>query len=1291
MLRLVGIKKNYKVADTEVPALKGIDLNFRKCEFVSILGPSGCGKTTLLNIIGGLDKYTAGDLFIGGVSTKNFKDHDWDVYRNHKIGFIFQSYNLIPHQTILGNVELALTISGIGKKERQERAKRALDKVGLKGQYHKKPNQLSGGQCQRVAIARALVNEPAILLADEPTGALDTVTSVQIMDLIKEISKEKLVIMVTHNPDLAKQYSTRIVRLLDGELQKDSKPFTAEEEIAECNAEKVNDSEAEAEKKKKDKAKMSLWTAFKLSGKNLISKAKRTVMVAIAGCIGIVGISAVLSVSNGVKNYVGNMENDMLSGNPVYISQSALDLGTVMGGGSSDRQTVNPDNDTGAVYVNSSIQDLYHMSGALTTNTINKEYLDYIKQMPEETCELVKYEYGYKIAPNLYTTIKTNTGSHKMSISAIQALFTSVIKNVEEFKDYASLVSGFPVMSEIPSKADYIATQYDIVYMQEGKTFEELMSDKSTLIAVVGKGHNTMDDLQLAEYGFFSQEEFLNYCFKICGDDRYVDNQLINIPDTISYETLANKTFTWYPNDTIYRRDNESDSELGDKYYVSAYSDGTLSNDADAKFKNSKYAFNAFTGGVDLNVKCVLKLKENLSYGCLSSGGIYYTGSLSEYMREQNYDSAVCQSARSGGGSLYNIEMGYKFKADDESVTDLETSYLSSDGNSIMSYFLSFMGALSDTKNVMSYSGSSLGADEFPSTISFYCNDFEQKDKLTAYLDVWNDTIAKNTYKTDKFGYYIGKETVDGVERSIRFYYNEKTGKYYKVNTTDDGYAVDVQGNKYELVVDKDNNDSGFYLKKNDTFGTEFTLDDSDRSTIRVNNAVSVNAYTLASYIIFGKEFPYEENEYVLKNVEGRGDNLFYYERADGEKEYVMKVKNKSFYKLALDKDGNILATQNGYGKYRYDEATNTFYLDKYKEEIIQPDPSDPDQEPTVRYVLESTAVTDRTTLYADPSVYPYANVVKYPKYTFNDTEYTFDTKGLYVDMTQVDFSQVVVDFNTNTARLRDYSGVDFYYLDVEDQDETYYYVKYTEETKKDGTVVGYLNGNNLTSYLNATSLGNNEAYNSTELGSFVSDKYRINSDGSLQAVKVNIDRSAPLSGKDMMELLLGEELADLSVLEADTSKKITYTDSIGMIVNMVNTLIQIITYALIAFTALSLFVSTVMIGIITYVSVVERTKEIGVIRALGGRKRDVANLFNAETFIIGLVAGIFGIVVTYIIDAIINAVIGHLTGIYTIATFPAWQAAIMVALSVGLTLLSGILPSRSAAKKDPVVALRTE
>lgn len=321
MLNLKKITKVYHVADTEVEALRGIDLVFRKNEFVSILGPSGCGKTTLLNIIGGLDQYTSGDLAINGRSTKEFKDKDWDVYRNHRIGFVFQSYNLIPHQTILGNVELALTIAGISKEERIERAKKAIDRVGLAGQYHKRPNQLSGGQCQRVAIARALVNEPEILLADEPTGALDTQTSIQIMELIKDISKEKLVIMVTHNPDLAEKYSTRIVRLLDGTVVSDSNPFS----------EKAEEQERLSEEKifvqaKKERAKMSLWTAFKLSARNLWTKRARTIMTCLAGSIGIIGVSLVLAVSAGVKGYIASMQDDMLSGNPITIEESTYDL-----------------------------------------------------------------------------------------------------------------------------------------------------------------------------------------------------------------------------------------------------------------------------------------------------------------------------------------------------------------------------------------------------------------------------------------------------------------------------------------------------------------------------------------------------------------------------------------------------------------------------------------------------------------------------------------------------------------------------------------------------------------------------------------------------------------------------------------------------------------------------------------------------------------------------------------------------------------------------------------------------
>ena len=321
MLRLVDIEKTYRSSGSEVHALKGISVSFRRSEFVSILGPSGCGKTTLLNVIGGLDHYDAGDLVILGRSTKDYSERDWDIYRNHRIGFIFQSYNLIPQENILQNVELALTIAGLEKEEREERARKALDRVGLEGLYKKHPNQLSGGQCQRVAIARALVNEPDILLADEPTGALDSVTSIQIMDLIREISKEKLVIMVTHNPDLAEKYSSRIISLKDGLIIGDTNPYSEAEEQAES---------IEAPNPALEKAKMSFWTAAKLSAKNLVAKLKRTVLTVIAASIGIVGTSAVLAVSQGVRGYIDSIQDDMLSGNPVYVARNSIDLSVLM-------------------------------------------------------------------------------------------------------------------------------------------------------------------------------------------------------------------------------------------------------------------------------------------------------------------------------------------------------------------------------------------------------------------------------------------------------------------------------------------------------------------------------------------------------------------------------------------------------------------------------------------------------------------------------------------------------------------------------------------------------------------------------------------------------------------------------------------------------------------------------------------------------------------------------------------------------------------------------------------------
>ena len=501
MLELRKISKDYVTSSETVKALKEIDLAFRDKEFVSILGPSGCGKTTMLNIIGGLDHYTSGDLIISGRSTSSYRDRDWDVYRNHRVGFIFQSYNLIPHQTVLGNVELALTISGIPKAERIERAKEALDRVGLAGQYYKKPNQLSGGQCQRVAIARALVNDPEILLADEPTGALDTVTSVQIMDLIREIASERLVIMVTHNPELAEQYSTRIIRLLDGQVVEDSCPVSEAEleqnrkELEELRSRAVNihpievadgepcltpkrkqkDKKAKKESKKsakprREKAKMSFFTAFRLSAKNLISKKGRTAMVGFAGSIGIIGIAIVLAFSSGIMGYIESMQDDMLSGSPITITETAYDLEALTGMMSDlkDDEVINKL--PGNTYINSIVEYIAKMSNKFSSmvikNDISADYIQYVKQMPEAYYSALLFGYGIDLSNNIYTDyVRGDAASgyktETLSISALTNLYTSILQSTE-YKDYASYISQIiPNFKQAPNNKDYILNQYE--------------------------------------------------------------------------------------------------------------------------------------------------------------------------------------------------------------------------------------------------------------------------------------------------------------------------------------------------------------------------------------------------------------------------------------------------------------------------------------------------------------------------------------------------------------------------------------------------------------------------------------------------------------------------------------------------------------------------------------------------------------------------------------------------------------------------------------------------------------
>ena len=882
MLEIKKITKVYKTGDFTQKALDGVSINFRESEFVSILGPSGCGKTTLLNIIGGLDKYTDGDLQINGVSTKKYNDRDWDVYRNHRVGFIFQSYNLIPHQTILGNVELALTIAGVGKEERTKRAKEALDKVGLKDQYYKHPNQLSGGQCQRVAIARALVNEPEILLADEPTGALDTKTSVQIMELIKEISKDRLVIMVTHNPELANEYSSRIIRLLDGKVIEDSAPYKSR-------------SKKEEKPNVNEKAKMSLWTAFKLSARNLKSKFKRTLMVCLASSIGIVGVSSVLSLSTGIKTYISDMQDDMLSGNPITISESTIDINALMANMSetTKKEVIKQSIKDGYVNVNSVVDYLVKqgetMKNLQVNNDINEDYVKYVENMPVEYYVAISKNYGINLSHNLYTDMDfLATGNKQTSITAITQIYTSLL-NETEFKEYAPMIATLSApFSQSLNNEEYILSQYDIV---SDNNKSKVAKEYNEIMIVLNKDQE-LNDLLLAQLGYYTQEEFLNLVYKSVEKESTPTEDRKYNPDLdkprFSYDELLDKTFTWYPNDLIYQS---------------------------SAMPNMPFTYNPYADlnweGIELKVTAILKPKDTLNYGSLSSG-FYYTDKLTSKILEANKDSDIVKYLNDNelDGFDYTGDMStskiitysYSYKLDEESEikTPLAPGIVGSSSISA-----SFTGG-----PAYSLSKRSLGGVDLPSSISIYPTDFDEKDYVTQYLDKWNseDTIEVN----------------------------------------------------------------GKMLLK------------SDRSEIK-------------------------------------------------------------------------------------------------------------------------------------------------------------------------------------------------------------------------------------------------------------------------------------------------------------------YTDTLGLVIDIMNSLIDIITVALVAFTSLSLVVSTVMIGIIIYVSVIERIKEIGVIRSLGGRKKDVSHLFNAESIIIGGSSGLLGVGITYLLGSIANIVIYNLVNVRRIAILPLSYAIIIVIVSMLLTSISGLVPAKLAAKKDPVIALRTE
>ena len=705
MLELKNITKDYISGDSTVQALKGISIEFRKSEFVSILGQSGCGKTTLLNIVGGLDRYTSGDLVINGKSTKKFKDKDWDAYRNYSVGFVFQNYNLIPHQTILSNVELALTISGVSREERKERAIKALEAVGLKEQIHKKPNQLSGGQMQRVAIARALVNNPDIILADEPTGALDTKTSVQIMEILKEISKDKLIVMVTHNPELAEKYSTRIVKILDGVITDDSKPFTEED--------RKNEKDAKA---KDGRTAMKFFTALRLSLNNLMTKKGRTLLTSFAGSIGIIGIALILSISNGVQNYINRVEEDTLSSYPVTIDESTVDISSMMEGLMGETEENAETHEDGKIYSRDIMNDMIStLSSKVSSNNLEalKNYIENENSTIKDNASAIKYNYNLNI--NLYKEDTSNGVVQVNPSTVMNALGMEEMLNARENSSMSSMfgssmtsMSNTDVWEEMLDNEELLHSQYDLVAGNWPTNYNE--------VVLIVNENNEISDYTLYALGLKDQKELEERWNKVQNGEEVEESE----STSYTYDELLNLSFKLVLNSDYYEKENG--------LWVD-------------KSEDEDYMKELLNNCENINVVGIIKQNEQ-SVATGMSGGIGYTKDLKEYVINKTNEAEIVKEQKDNPD--INVFTGLAFPDEDSKTFDY--SQLSDEQRARLAMLSTeelaeIMETYSNNANA-SYDGNLelLGAVDLnkPSSISIYPKDFDAKDVITQEIDNYN-------------------------------------------------------------------------------------------------------------------------------------------------------------------------------------------------------------------------------------------------------------------------------------------------------------------------------------------------------------------------------------------------------------------------------------------------------------------------------------------------------------------------------------------------------------------------
>ncbi len=1162
MLQIRDIHKEYKTGSLVQKALDGVSLNLRDNEFVAILGPSGSGKTTLLNIIGGLDRYDNGDLIINGVSTKRYKDRDWDSYRNHTIGFVFQSYNLIPHQTVLSNVELALTISGISGKERKQRALDALDKVGLREQAHKKPNQMSGGQMQRVAIARALVNDPDILLADEPTGALDTETSIQVMDLLKEVAKDRLVVMVTHNPELAEEYATRIVKLKDGKITADSDPFEPEMK---------SDALAPVHKNL-GKASMSFLTALALSFNNLWTKKTRTILVAFAGSIGIIGIALILSLSNGINTYIDRIEAQTLSQYPLSIERSSVSFMSMM----------MVSTDTWEPAKEGEVTEVPSVSQILSTVRTNdlialKTYFDTEKPEIYDLTNGVEYSYG--IEPQIFRyekngefrQVNPNNDFSSMGLSS-SSMFTSAY--------------SMNVFFEIPENEELYVNQYDI------KTGRWPQNSKEAVLVLTPNG--AVSDYIIYAFGLRDPKELdkmvrdFSNGIEVVSDQEYF---------TWHYEDFMGKTFKVTPAYKFYKYDEKQ----------KVYTDMRNSDD---------YMRNLLKNSRDLKIVGIVQPKADQDIMMLSSG-IYYGKDLVEELREEAENAAIVKAQLAD--REVNVLTGERF---DEEESDFKMDNLFSiDEDAIREAFKFDEDKLKFDKDAF---GDMSGID-FSSALGSAMPSLsaDQLKDLLKGVDFKVDTDAlikgMGSVMTDYMDYASDNPSTD---------YSKLPDAMAAFIGSSEGSAVLRQ----QLI--KIINESG--------------IADLDQAV--VNKALNAITDGFAEYAVANGMDLTDQSRYSEYYQE-------YLQSSEGKK--ILDEQSAMITKEITDKVKITPKQAQGVADALLDAYS------KYATENNLPDPK------ALEGSLKEYMGTDRAKKLITSVITSSVNVDEIMNAVMkNVNNMTSKFAGQLAKGIEKAIGMVVERLASNMTKALQDTFSDFGSALSIDQDAFAKAFQFNMGEDEMQSFMSELMGGKTSS-----AEGNLSAFG-----------YCDRED--LQSITIY---PKDFESKDQITTII-KDYNKMVEDRGEEDKSIVYTDIVGALMKSVTKIINTISYVLIAFVAISLVVSSIMIGVITYISVLERRKEIGILRAMGASKRNVADVFNAETMITGFLAGLFGVGISLILLIPINSLIHKLAESNDVSAIMPWAAAIiLVLLSVVLTLIGGLIPSKTASRQDPVTALRTE